>query len=163
LPPFSGFVAKYALVLASADAGLVLVAGLLVVVSLLVLMAMMKVWAEMFNGKRHADVETLAAEERIRTRKGLYDTDYVDDEEVAREAAHAVEHTEPPRGIIGVDGDPHDHRGTRVRLPLILPALFLAGLSVGLGLGGDFLVQLAEQASLGLVDTSDYVRAVMGR
>ncbi len=163
LPPFSGFVAKYALVLASADAGVVVVAGLLVVVSLLVLMAMMKVWAEMFNGKRHPDVETLAAEERIRTRKGLYDSDYVDDDEVAREAAHAVEHTEPPRGIIGVDGDPHDHRGTRVRFSLILPALILAGLSVGLGVGGEFLMQLAEQASAGLVDTSDYVRAVMGR
>jgi len=163
LPPFSGFVAKYVLVLASADAGVAVVAGLLIVVSLLVLMSMMKVWAEMFNGKRHPDVEILAAEERIRTRKGLYDSDALDDDEVAREAAHAVEHREPPRGIIGVDGDPHDHRGTRVRVSLILPALILGGLSVGLGLGGEFLLQLAEQASSGLIDTSDYVKAVMGR
>ena len=163
LPPFSGFVAKYALVLASADAGVVVVGGLLVVVSLFVLMAMMKVWAEMFNGKRHPDVELVAAEERIRTRKGLYDDDYVDDDEVAREAAHAVEHTDPPRGIIGADDDPHEHRGTRVRFTLILPALILGGLSVALGLGGEFLVQLAEQASNSLLDTSDYVRAVIGR
>lgn len=162
LPPFSGFVAKYSLVLASADAGVVVVAGLLVVVSLFVLMAMMKVWAEMFNGKRHADVEVLAAEERIRTRKGLYDSDYVDDEEVAIEAALAVEHIEPPRGIFGEDGDPHEHRGTRVRVSLILPALILGGLSVVLGLGGEFLLNLAEQASNGLIDSSDYVRAVMG-
>jgi len=162
LPPFSGFVAKYALVLASADAGVAVVAGLLVVVSLFVLMAMMKVWAEMFNGKRHADVEVLAAEERIRTRKGLYDSDAVDDEEVAAEAALAVEHTEAPRGIFGEDGDPHEHRGTRVRVSLILPALILGGLSVVLGLGGEFLLNLAEQASSGLMDTSDYVRAVMG-
>ena len=163
LPPFSGFVAKYALVLASADAGVVFVGGLLVVVSLFVLMAMMKVWAEMFNGKRHPDVELVAAEERIRTRKGLYDDDYVDDDEVAREAAHAIEHTDPPRGIIGADDDPHEHRGTRVRFTLILPALILGGLSVALGLGGEFLVQLAEQASNSLLDTSDYVRAVIGR
>ncbi len=163
LPPFSGFVAKYALVLASADAGVVFVGGLLVVVSLFVLMAMMKVWAEMFNGKRHPDVELVAAEERIRTRNGLYDDDYVDDDEVAREAAHAVEHTEPPRGIIGADDDPHEHRGTRVRFTLILPALILGGLSVALGLGGEFLVQFAEQASNSLLDTSDYVRAVIGR
>ena len=162
LPPFSGFVAKYALVLASADAGVAVVAGLLVVVSLFVLMAMMKVWAEMFNGKRHADVEVLAAEERIRTRKGLYDSDAVDDEEVAAEAALAVEHTEAPRGIFGEDGDPHEHRGTRVRVSLILPALILGGLSVVLGLGGEFLLNLAEQASNGLMNTSDYVRAVMG-
>jgi multicomponent Na+:H+ antiporter subunit D len=162
LPPFSGFVAKYVLVLASAEAGEVVVAGLLVVVSLLVLMAMMKVWAEMFNGKRHSDVETLAARERIRTRKGLYDSDPVDEDEVAEEAAHAVEHTDPPRGILGADDDPHDHRGTRVRTSLIVPALILAGLSVALGLGGEFLLQWAEQASNGLLDTSDYVRAVLG-
>ncbi len=162
LPPFSGFVAKYVLVLASADAGEVVVAGLLVVVSLLVLMAMMKVWAEMFNGKRHSDVETLAARERIRTRKGLYDSDPVDEDEVAEEAAHAVEHTDPPRGILGEDDDPHDHRGTRVRTSLIVPALILAGISVALGLGGEFLLQWAEQASNGLLDTSDYVRAVLG-
>lgn len=163
LPPFSGFVAKYALVLASADAGVVIVAALLVVVSLFVLMAMMKVWAEMFNGKRHADVEVLAAEERIRTRQGLWDTDSLTEDEVAEEAARAIEHVEPPWGIVGVDGDPHEHRGTRVSFSLILPALILAGLSVALGVGGESLVALADQASAGLLDTTDYVRAVMGR
>jgi multicomponent Na+:H+ antiporter subunit D len=163
LPPFSGFVAKYALVLASADGGVVLVAALLVIVSLFVLMAMMKVWAEMFNGKRHGDVEVLAAEERIRTMRGLWDTDSLHEDEVADEAARAVEHREPPWGIIGVDDDPHEHRGTRVSFSLILPALVLASLSVALGVGGEFLVALAEQASAGLLDTSDYVRAVMGR
>ena len=162
LPPFSGFVAKYALVLASADAGVVAVALLLVVVSLFVLMAMMKVWAEMFNGKRHADVEVLAAEERIRTRQGLWDTDPVNEDEVADEAARAIEHREPPWGIIGVDDDPHEHRGTRVSFSLILPALILAGISVALGVGGESLVALAEQASSGLLDTTEYVRAVIG-
>ena len=164
LPPFSGFVAKYALVLASADAGAAWMGGLLVVVSLLVLMAMMKVWAHMFNGKRHADVELLAAEERIRTREGLYDLEYVDDEAIAAEAAHAIEHIDAPRGTQATaDSDPHNHRGTRVRFSLILPGLVLASVSVVLGLGGEVLIQLAEQAANGLVDTSDYVRAVMGR
>lgn len=163
LPPFSGFVAKYALVLASTDAGVALVAGLLVVVSLFVLMAMMKVWAEMFNGKRHADVEILAAQERIRTRKGLYDTDRINEDEIAEEAARAVEEKKPPMGSILHEGDPHEHRGTRVPLTLIVPALILGGFSVALGFGGEFLMQLADQASAGLIDTSDYVRAVMGR
>jgi multicomponent Na+:H+ antiporter subunit D len=163
LPPFSGFVAKYVLVLASADAAQVAVAALLVVVSLFVLMAMMKVWAAMFNGKRHHDVELLAAESRIRTRKGLYDSDPVDQDEVTQEAALTVTHGKPPRGTHGVEGDPHDHRGTRVRVSLILPALILGAVSVGLGFGGEFLLQLAEQASAGLIDTGDYVRAVMGR
>lgn len=163
LPPFSGFVAKYALVLASADAGVVVIAGLLIVVSLFVLMAMMKIWAEMFNGKRHADVEILAAQERIRTRQGLYDTDTIDEDDVNEEANRAIEHIEPPRGIIGETGDPHDHRGTRVQASLILPALILGGISVALGFGGEYLLQLADQASQGLMDTSDYVRAVIGR
>lgn len=163
LPPFSGFVAKYALVLASADTGVAVVGGLLVVVSLFVLMAVMKVWAEMFNGKRHGDVETLAAESRIRTRKGLFEEEYVDDDEIEQEAAHAIEHLEPPRATATADTDPHDHRGTRVRFPLILPGLILAGVSVAFGVGGEVLVQIAEQASAGLVDTSDYVKAVMGQ
>lgn len=163
LPPFSGFVAKYALVLASADAGAVWVAGLLIIVSLLVLAAMMKVWAEMFNGKRHADVELLAARERIRTRKGLYDSDAIDEEAVAAEAARAVEDIDPPKGIIGADDDPHDHRGTRVGVSLMVPALLLGALTVGLGVGGEFLLVLAEQASSGLVDTSVYVEAVIGK
>lgn len=163
LPPFSGFIAKYALVLASADAGAVVIAALLIITSLLVLASMMKIWAEVFNGKREADVELLAARERIRTRAGLYDDVAISDEEVEREAALAVEQIDPPRGIIGADGDPHDHRGTRVNLTLIVPALILGGLSVALGLGGEFLLQLAEQASEGLIDTSDYVRAVIGQ
>ena len=163
LPPFSGFVAKYALVLASVDAGVVAVGLLLIVVSLFVLMAMMKIWAEMFNGKRHADVELLAAQERIRTRKGLYDYDVIEEEEIAEEAARAIEHLEPPRGIFGEDGDPHDHRGTRVPVSLITPALLLGAVTVSLGFGGELLLQLAEQASEGLTDTGDYVRAVIGK
>lgn len=162
LPPFSGFIAKYALVLASADAGSVVIAGLLIVTSLLVLASMMKIWADVFNGKRETDVEFLAARERIRTRQGLYEDALVSDEAIEREAALAIEHIEPPKGILGADDDPHDHRGTRVNVMLILPALTLGGLSVALGLGGEVLLQLAEQASNGLIDTSDYVKAVIG-
>lgn len=162
LPPFSGFVAKYALVQATADAGQVLVAALLVIVSLLSLMAMMKIWAAMFNGKRHADVELLAAEARVRSRHALLDDDPVDVDEVAHEAALAVEHHDPPRGAETSEDDPHEHRGTRVALRLVVPSLVLAGLSIGLGLGGELLLQLAEQAAAGLMNTSEYVRAVMG-
>ncbi len=162
LPPFSGFVAKYALVQATADADQVLVAGLLVVVSLLSLMAMMKIWASMFNGKRHADVELLAAESRVRSRHAMLDDDPVDVDEVAEEAALAVERHDPPRGAETSEDDPHEHRGTRVALPLVVPALVLAALSIGLGLGGEPLLQLAGQAAAGLVDTSEYVRAVIG-
>lgn len=163
LPPFSGFVAKFALVLASADAGNVVIAALLIVISLVALMSMMKVWAAMFNGKRHSDVEMLAAEGRIRARDDLFDDDVVDAELVEAEAAHAVEHHAPPRGAITVEEDPHEHRGTRAPGRLVVPALMLAALSVGLGLGGELMLSLAEQAAAGLLDTSAYVQAVIGR
>ncbi len=162
LPPFSGFVAKYALVQATADSGQVLVAALLVIASLLALMALMKIWADVFNGKRHADVELLAAESRVRSRHALLDDAAVDMDEVAEEAALAVERHEPPRGAETTDDDPHDHRGTRVPLRLIVPSLVLAAISIALGLGGEVLLQLAEQAAAALSDTTEYVRAVIG-
>lgn len=162
LPPFSGFVAKYTLVLASADAGVVVVAGLLIITSLVALMSMMRVWADMFNGKRHTDVEVLAAESRIRSRRDLFDSDAIDAGEVAAEAAQAVEQHAPPRGITATEEDPHGHRGTRIPIRLIVPALILAALSVALGFGGEFLIQLAEQASGALLNTSAYVEAVIG-
>lgn len=163
LPPFSGFVAKYALVLASADADRVVIAGLLLVISLVALMSVMKVWAAMFNGQRHTDVETLAAGARVRTRQGAFDEDAVDSEEVAAEAAHAVERHDPPRGAQTVEEDPHEHRGTRIPVRLAMPALILAAISLGLGLGGEPLLRIAEQVATGLLDTTDYVRAVIGR
>jgi multicomponent Na+:H+ antiporter subunit D len=43
-----------------------------------------------------------------------------------------------------------------------VPALILAALSVALGFGGEFLIQLAEQASGALLNTSAYVEAVIG-
>lgn len=162
LPPFSGFVAKYALVLASADAELVVVAGLLVVVSLVALMSMMRIWAEMFNGKRHADVELLAAEARIRTRQGVFDDEAVDANEIVAEAELAVEHHDPPRGARWAEDDPHEHRGTRIPARLVVPALVLAAISLALGVGGELLLQLAEQASSALLNTGGYVRAVIG-
>ncbi len=162
LPPFSGFVAKYALVQATADGGKVLIAGVLVVASLFALMAMMKIWALVFNGKRHADVEVFAAEARVRARHGLLDDAELDADEVAEEAALAVERHDPPKGAEMHDDDPHEHRGTRVPVRLIIPSIVLAALSVGLGLGGEVLVQLADQAAAGLTDTTDYVRAVIG-
>ncbi|MFI7481384.1 monovalent cation/H+ antiporter subunit D family protein [Kocuria sp. M1R5S2] len=51
LPPFSGFVAKLALVLAAFGEGQVAVAAVAVVVSLFTLLSMLKVWGKMFLGE----------------------------------------------------------------------------------------------------------------
>jgi len=51
LPPFSGFVAKYSLILASVDAGQIIVAVVMVLVSLVTLLSMLKIWSGMFWGQ----------------------------------------------------------------------------------------------------------------
>ncbi len=163
LPPFSGFIAKYALVLASADAGQVLIAGLLVVVSLLSLMAMMRIWADVFNGRRHADVELLAAESRLRLERGLFDDEPIGAAAVEAEAADAVARHDPPKRATTTEEDPHGHRGTRIPTALIVPALLLAAVSVALGLGGELLLAMSERAGAALLDTAGYVAAVVGR
>jgi len=55
IPPFSGFVAKLALVSAGLDAGEYVVVGISLVVSLLTLFSMTKIWAGAFWGESHGD------------------------------------------------------------------------------------------------------------
>lgn len=162
LPPFSGFVVKYAIVLASIDAAQFVVAAALIVASVLALMSVLKIWAAVFNGKRHADVELLAAEARIRRRDNLLDNQVVDAEQIRAEAEHAVEQHSPPRTAAIVDDDPHDHRGSRVPARLVVPAAVLAVLSVVLGLGGETLLVLASNATEALLDVDGYREAVLG-
>ncbi|WP_285730248.1 monovalent cation/H+ antiporter subunit D family protein [Nocardiopsis sp. ATB16-24] len=51
LPPFSGFVAKLALVAAAFDAGQWVVAAIAIAVSLITLMSMLKIWSSVFWGR----------------------------------------------------------------------------------------------------------------
>jgi multicomponent Na+:H+ antiporter subunit D len=163
LPPFSGFVAKFSVILASIEAGAIAVAVIAVVVSLFTLLSMLKIWASVFNGKRSADVERYAAEGRVRERENLLDDEYVDERTVADEAALAIEHNGPPRGATTTEDDPHGHRGTRIPFALALPSVILAAITVSLGLGAEFLLGLSAQAAAGLLDTAAYVSAVLGR
>lgn len=162
LPPFSGFVAKVAVVLGAAEAELPLVAVVVLAVSALALVAVLLIWASVFNGRRHARIEHLAAAQRIRRRTGLFDDDAVDEQAVEREVDDALERHEPAPGRHDGD-DPHDHRGTRIPVRVALPAVQLAVLVVCLGLGGELLLSLSETAAAGLVDTTAYVEGVLGR
>ena len=163
LPPFSGFVAKFSLILASIEAGAFAVGLIALVVSLFTLLSMLKIWASVFNGKRSAHIERYAAEARAREREKLLDDEYVDERTVADEAARAIEHNDPPRGATTTEDDPHDHRGTRIPVALAIPSLILAAITVSLGLGAEFLLGLSAQAAAGLLDTTAYVQAVLGR
>ena len=57
IPPFSGFVAKLALVEAGVGAGQYIVVGVSLVVSLLTLFSMMKIWTNAFWGEPEVDAE----------------------------------------------------------------------------------------------------------
>ncbi|MFP7761361.1 monovalent cation/H+ antiporter subunit D family protein [Marisediminicola sp. LYQ134] len=57
IPPFSGFVAKLALVLASLEAGQIAVVVIMLVVSLITLLSMLKIWSGVFWGRLPDDHE----------------------------------------------------------------------------------------------------------
>ncbi|MFE1166395.1 monovalent cation/H+ antiporter subunit D family protein [Nocardiopsis sp. NPDC058789] len=51
----------------------------------------------------------------------------------------------------------------RIRTALIVPGLVLTATTLGIGLGAQVLLDLSAQAANGLLDTSGYVEAVLGR
>lgn len=161
LPPFSGFVAKVAVVLGAVDADAIVVAVIVLVVSALALVAVLLIWAGVFNGKRDPDLEHRAAAARLRRRAGLLDDDPVAETAVEEEVSamlerHGSEHE--------ADGDEtHETRGTRIPFALALPALQLALVVVVLGVGGELLLSLSQTAAAGLIDTAAYIEAVLGR
>ncbi|MGF1646384.1 MAG: monovalent cation/H+ antiporter subunit D family protein [Kineosporiaceae bacterium] len=114
IPPLSGFVAKFTLVLAAVRAEAYVAAGVAVAVSLFTLLSMLKIWNGAFWG------------------------DAPDPQPDAQ-----------PTGAAG-----------RVPRRLVLPALALAAVTVGLGLGAEGLLALSVTAAENLVDTGGYVEAV---
>lgn len=120
IPPFSGFVAKLSLILASVDAGQIAAVAVMVVVSLITLLSMLKIWAGVFWGKAEPDPTSGGG-------------------------TATLEKTE-----------------SRVSVRLAMPAVLLALVTTGLGLGAELLLSLSEIAALGLFDPTAYVTAVIG-
>ncbi|MEU8489722.1 monovalent cation/H+ antiporter subunit D family protein [Pseudonocardia alni] len=122
IPPFSGFVAKLTLILATLDAGHVAAAGAAIVVSLLTLLSMTKIWNALVRRP----------------------------EEIAEDL---------PSGDSGtaLAAPPVP----RVGLRLTLPALALAVVTLGVGLGAELLYGLSATAAAGLLDTTPYTEAVL--
>lgn len=69
LPPFSGFVAKLTLIVATVEAGHIWVAVVALVVSLITLMSMLKIWDAVFSPRRRIETPQPAA--RIRAARRL--------------------------------------------------------------------------------------------
>lgn len=135
IPPFSGFVAKFSLMLATWEAGRVSALVVMVVVSLITLISMLKIWSGMFWG----DLETPAPDPA----QGQ------DPDGEGATLGGGVALSTRVRGP-----------ARRVGPALAAPAIILAAVSLVLGVGGEFLLGWAETAAQGLLDTSSYVTAV---
>ena len=126
IPPFSGFVAKFALARAGMEADAWLIVAISLAVSLLTLLSMVKIWNEAFWKE--------APEGQV--------TDQVEaSEEPVLPGAAAPFYT--GRAIL-------------------LPAAFLACVSVAMGLAAGPLFELAMAAGEELADPARYVEAVLG-
>ncbi|WP_265520849.1 monovalent cation/H+ antiporter subunit D family protein [Oerskovia flava] len=137
IPPFSGFVAKLALITAALDSGQVAAVVVMLVVSIITLMSMLKIWSGTFWGRPGVVPRGSVTPEHV---SGEFD------EAQARDATTILA-VQPRR---------------KINLALAAPAVFLAALTVALGLGAQGLMELSEIAAYNLVDTTTYVEAVTG-
>jgi multicomponent Na+:H+ antiporter subunit D len=140
LPPSSGFVGKFLLVLAAFDAGTLLAGAVAVVVSLFTLLSMVKIWNGVFWGQT---------------------TERVAHEPAAGRLAIVV-----PAG--GADDAANDG-GLASPAPLLPgklmalagPALLVGAATIIAGIGGAWLVELAGPAAESIHDPSTYIEAVL--
>lgn len=141
LPPFSGFVAKLSLILAAQDAGEFVAVIVMILVSLVTLLAMLRIWSGMFWGSR-----TSEAAPSLDANSG--------------DAASVIVSGSGVDGAIAADTLTRTR--PRIGASLAAPAIVLAVITLGLGLGAELLLGLAQIAADGLLDTSAYVEAVLG-
>ena len=152
IPPFSGFVAKFALIVAAIDAGQVAAVVIALVVSLITLQSMLKIFnvgfAPTITGPENgtpAAREAPSAGGTVRPAAG----GTVSGSTVAVAAAQASA-TAAESGQIA----------PKVPRAWALPALMLAVCTLGLGLGAEGLLALAGTAADGLLDITAYVEAL---
>jgi len=148
LPPTSGFVGKYLLVLAAFDAGALVAGGVAVVVSLFTLLSMIKIW----NGVFWGDATPATTTERPVVGDGDERPADADADTAAPSPRSSV--AAPPR-----TGD----RPTTSRwraAALIAPSVTIGVMAVAVGLGANGLLELLTTAADALIDPSTYLQAV---
>ncbi len=151
LPPFSGFVAKLSLLSAALTEGQVAAAVVMVLVSVVTLLSMLKIWSGVFWGAP-AVGDPSASSPPAPT------------DEVAERADSAASSESADSGSVVTLAPVQAALVTerRIGAALLAPALFLAAVTLGLGIGAELLLGFAETAAEGLLDTSSFVRAVSG-
>lgn len=166
IPPFSGFVAKFGLMLGAWEAHEYFAMIMMVVVSLLTLIAMLKIWSGVFWGDSSQPAPDPAAGQDPDGPGGtlgggvaIYPDTTAD---MSADASHEAAEEQSNIAVASrrvTDGaefkDSH-----RVGGWLTAPAVLLALLSLAIGVGAEVLMQWSEVAANGLLDTTNYLEAV---
>ncbi|GAA4689558.1 hypothetical protein GCM10025781_02950 [Kocuria gwangalliensis] len=189
LPPFSGFVAKFTLILASVEAGQIAAVVVMLLVSLVTLLSMLKIWNGVFWGgskssektsTSNADDDAPAASpadgdlpEASPSGTAAASTSgrkqsVAEPASVAQSSGGVATKEAPTASATRADPETRASSATavaerpRIGMALAGPAVFTAATTLGLGLGAELLLGLSATAAEGLLDTTAYVQAVMG-
>lgn len=160
IPPFSGFAAKFMLIVGAVEAGEIYAVVIMLVVSLITLLSMLKIWTGMFWEKGSGGPATKTGTIITSNTRDPYAHEASYTPALATEATHAQVTT-----LTGVqtilESDESTVPKRRINFALAAPAVTLAGVTVAFGLGAQFLLVLSGIAADGLYDTTQYVQAVL--
>ena len=162
IPPFSGFAAKFMLIVGAVEAGEIAAVVVMLFVSLITLMSMLKIWTGMFWEKGSGGPATKSGTIITSATRDPYAQEASYTPELATEATHAQVTT-----LTGVqtilESDDTTLPRRRINFALAAPSVILAAITVAFGLGAQFLLTLSGIAAEGLLDTTDYIQAVLTR
>ncbi|MFH0410839.1 monovalent cation/H+ antiporter subunit D family protein [Corynebacterium sp. L4756] len=158
IPPFSGFVAKFTLLMGTWEAGEIYALIAMLAVSLITLLSMLKIWKGMFWGDRKLPAPRPRADQDPDGPDATIGGGVAQYPEAPEEGASVAVKAESEAYLI------EDTKDSRPRISgwLAAPAVITALLTLAIGLGGEVLLGWADTAATGLIDTSTYVEAVLG-
>ena len=160
IPPFSGFVAKFLLIVGAVEAGEIAAVVIMLFVSLITLLSMLKIWTGMFWEKGSGGPATKSGTVITSQTLDPYAQEISYTPELATEATHAqITTLTGTQTILETDEAAIPKR--RINFALAAPSVTLAAITVILGLGAQFLLTLSGIAAEGLLDTSTYIEAVL--
>ena len=171
IPPFSGFVAKFTLILASVEAGEITAVVVMLLVSLVTLLSMLKIWNGVFWGDSKGTGKDSDSADDAAPATSAADTPAEPSPEHAQPAPETTGGLQPSGGVAtqqasAVSTAPVVSTAVverpRIGAALAGPAVVTAAITLGLGLGAELLLALSATAAQGLLDTTAYVQAVMG-
>ena len=158
IPPFSGFVAKFTLLLGTWEAREIYALVAMLVVSLITLLSMLKIWKGMFWGDRTKAAPKPRAGQDPDSEAATICGGVASYPELPEEGASVAVKAASEAYIIE---DTKDAR-PRIKFWLAAPAVITALLTLAIGVGGEVLLNWSDTAAAGLLDTSNYVEAVLG-